>query len=68
LHKYLQDPQLEGFDAVIGNPPYQNITKNKGTGNILWDKFVEKSLNIWLKINVIFYIFILEGGDKLIVK
>ena len=36
---------IEGFDAVIGNPPYQNSNNNKGTGNILWNLFVEKSLN-----------------------
>ena len=39
---------IEGFDAVIGNPPYQNSNNNKGTGNILWNLFVEKSLNEWL--------------------
>jgi hypothetical protein len=40
--------KLDGFDLVIGNPPYQNSTKNKGRGNILWDLFVEKSINEWL--------------------
>jgi len=39
---------IEGFDAVIGNPPYQNTNNNKGSGNTLWNKFVEKSLNILL--------------------
>lgn len=39
----------EGFDAVIGNPPYQNINKNKGSGNTLWNKFVERSINDFLK-------------------
>lgn len=37
------------FDAVIGNPPYQKSTHNKGTGNTLWNVFVEQSLNNWLK-------------------
>jgi hypothetical protein len=44
---------LEGFDAVIGNPPY-NIAKEttlKGGygGRSLWDKFVIHSLNKLLK-------------------
>lgn len=37
-----------GFDAVIGNPPYNNSQNNvgkKGGGDMLWNKFVEKSLN-----------------------
>lgn len=42
---------LEGFDAVIGNPPYQNSNNNKGVGNIIWNLFVEKSLNTWLICN-----------------
>jgi hypothetical protein len=37
-----------GFDAVIGNPPYQNSNNNKGSGNTLWNLFVEKALNVWL--------------------
>jgi hypothetical protein len=40
---------VQGFDAVIGNPPYNNSCGNKGQGNTLWDKFVDKSLNSWLK-------------------
>jgi len=39
---------LDGFDAVIGNPPYQNNCGNKGKGNTLWDKFVIISLQLWL--------------------
>ena len=42
---------LKGFDAVIGNPPYnnsQNNTGKKGGGDLLWNKFVEKSLNEYL--------------------
>ena len=34
------------FDAVIGNPPYQS--GKKGSGNILWQEFVRKSLNEWI--------------------
>jgi hypothetical protein len=41
---------LEGFDVVVGNPPYQDNTGNVGSGHTLWDKFVLKSLNI-LNIN-----------------
>ena len=38
---------LESFDAVIGNPPYNNIQVNtgkKGGGDLLWNKFVVWSL------------------------
>jgi len=36
---------LKGFNAVIGNPPYN---KNKNKRHILWNKFIENSLNKWL--------------------
>tara|TARA_R110002074_G_scaffold383207_1_gene563419 strand:+ start:50 stop:1369 length:1320 start_codon:yes stop_codon:yes gene_type:complete len=39
---------LDGFNAVIGNPPYNTKSKNKGTGHILWDKFVIKSIKEFL--------------------
>jgi hypothetical protein len=42
---------IDGFDAVIGNPPYNNSQNNigkKGGGDLLWNKFVEKSLIEWL--------------------
>tara|TARA_B110000858_G_C17761181_1_gene454606 strand:- start:317 stop:1609 length:1293 start_codon:yes stop_codon:yes gene_type:complete len=42
---------IDGFDAVIGNPPYQNTNSNKGSGNILWNLFVEKSINSWVLSN-----------------
>lgn len=32
------------FDVVIANPPYQAGNGNKGKGHILWDKFVELSI------------------------
>ena len=38
----------KGFDAVIGNPPYQKANKNKGTGNTLWNEFVNKAIEVWL--------------------
>jgi hypothetical protein len=40
---------VDKFDSVIGNPPYNNLQKNigkKGGGDLLWNKFVEKSLNV----------------------
>jgi hypothetical protein len=52
---------IDGFDAVIGNPPYQNSCGNKGRGNTLWDKFVEKSLNYWLTKNS-YLVFVHPGG------
>ena len=36
---------IKKFDVVVMNPPYNNSTGNKGTGNTLWDKFVIKTLN-----------------------
>ena len=35
---------IEGFDAVIGNPPYQN--SNGASNGTLWDKFVLQSFKI----------------------
>jgi len=37
---------LNGFDAVIGNPPYQDATGAKGIGHTIWDKFVYYSIEI----------------------
>jgi hypothetical protein len=42
---------LEGFDAVIGNPPYNDASGNKGKGHCIWTNFVEKALKEWLKEN-----------------
>lgn len=39
---------IEGFDAVIGNPPY-NSSGNIGTGHTIWQYFTEKALKIWIK-------------------
>lgn len=39
---------LKGFDAVIGNPPY-NKSGNTATGNTIWQDFTKKSLNMWIK-------------------
>jgi len=41
---------IDGFDAVIGNPPY-NSSGNTGTGNTIWQNFTKKSLNKWLNLN-----------------
>jgi hypothetical protein len=40
---------VKGFDVVMGNPPYNDASGNKGKGHTLWTKFVEKSLMDWLK-------------------
>jgi len=40
---------VDKFDAVIGNPPYNDNSGNKGKGHTLWTKFVEKTFSNWLK-------------------
>lgn len=45
---------VEKFDIVVGNPPYNNDQKaegKRGGGSTLWDKFVIKVLNSFLKKN-----------------
>lgn len=37
---------VEKFDIVIGNPPYQTSNEGQTKTNPIWDRFVEKSLNI----------------------
>ncbi len=40
---------VEKFDIVVGNPPYQDSPKseiNKTSGSIIWDKFVNKSIDL----------------------
>jgi hypothetical protein len=39
--------KVVGFDAVIGNPPY-NASGAIGTGNTIWQKFTTSALKIWL--------------------
>ena len=41
--------KINGFDCVIGNPPY-NSSGNTGTGNTIWQDFTKLSLNKLLKI------------------
>lgn len=38
---------IDGFHAIIGNPPY-NASGNTATGNTIWQDFTKKSLNVWL--------------------
>ena len=38
---------INGFDAVIGNPPY-NSNGDTATGNTIWQDFTKKALNEWL--------------------
>ena len=37
---------VEKFDIIIGNPPYNDGSTNKGSAHVLWDKFVVKSLDM----------------------
>lgn len=39
------------FDAVIGNPPYNDDSGNKGKGHMLWDKFIMIAFNKFLEEN-----------------
>ena len=41
---------IDGFDAVIGNPPY-NSSGDTGTGNTIWQHFTKVSLNQLLQNN-----------------
>jgi hypothetical protein len=38
------------FDLIIGNPPYNSSGKT-GTGNTIYQHFIRKSLNEWIKPN-----------------
>lgn len=51
---------IEGFDAIIGNPPY-NSSGSTSTGNTLWNKFIELSLNKML-INKGYLVFVHPPG------
>jgi hypothetical protein len=51
---------VESFDAIIGNPPWNDDSGNKGAGHVLWDTFVLRSLN-FLKING-YLVFIHPAG------
>jgi hypothetical protein len=42
---------INGFNAVVGNPPYNDNSGNKGKGHTLWTVFIEKSLKEWLLID-----------------
>jgi len=42
---------MESFNAVIGNPPYNDNSGNKGKGHTLWTKFIERSLQEWINLN-----------------
>ena len=42
---------ITGFNAVIGNPPYNDDSGNKGKGHTLWTVFIEKSLQQWLNVD-----------------
>ena len=41
---------IDNFDAIIGNPPY-NSYGDTSTGNTIWQDFTRHSLNKWLCIN-----------------
>ena len=47
---------IDGFDSVIGNPPYQPPSNNKKGGKSIWDEFVKYSLNILKEKGLLLYV------------
>jgi len=47
---------IDGFDAIIGNPPYQPSSNNKKGGKSIWDEFVRYSLNILKENGLLLYV------------
>ena len=45
------DPTISTFDVIVGNPPYNAPKTGKGGSSTLWNKFVDESLDKWLKPN-----------------
>jgi hypothetical protein len=39
--------KIEGFDVIIGNPPYNSPGKT-ATGNTIWQNFTNKAIDEWL--------------------
>ena len=39
--------QIDGFNSIIGNPPYNSPGKT-GTGNTIWQIFTNKAIDEWL--------------------
>lgn len=48
--------EVEGFDFVIGNPPYNIGTTGGNGGRVLWDKFVFKSVEVLNKDGYLVYV------------
>ena len=42
---------IDGFEAIIGNPPYNDNSGNKGKNHKLWEKFTLIAINSLLNIN-----------------
>jgi hypothetical protein len=47
---------INGFDAVIGNPPYHPPSNNKKGGKSIWNEFVKYSLNILKQNGLLLYV------------
>jgi len=58
---------ISKFDVVMGNPPYQDGSGNKGKGHTLWTQFVKKSFDDFFK-NKPEPIIEMSGSQCLIVK
>ena len=54
FHSYVGDTlklNVSGFNAVIGNPPYQSNSDHKKNSKTLWGSFVSHSIDKWLQPN-----------------
>ena len=47
---------IDGFDAVIGNPPYQPPSNNKKGGKSIWDEFVKYSIFILVERGLLLFV------------
>jgi hypothetical protein len=44
------------FDIIVGNPPYQDNSGNKGSGHKLWNLFIKKSIKILIQDGYLLFI------------
>jgi hypothetical protein len=47
---------ISEFDVIVGNPPYQDNSGNKGSGHKLWNLFIKTSIKILVKDGYLLFI------------